>query len=140
MYLFSLSNGEVFVPSLVVMNLTGGLGWSIQVFAVCIQTRRNRTLGNLTMAIPTKTIWPLDPHTLAKHEILRRYLQCWFPILNTYHGRIIYVDGFCGPGRYSKGESGSPIIALEVATTHRKALGGELVFWFIDERQTALNI
>jgi three-Cys-motif partner protein len=91
------------------------------------------------MAVPKTTIWSLDPHTLAKHEILKRYLQCWFPILNTYHGRIIYIDGFCGPGRYSKGESGSPIIALDVAATHRKALGGEIVFWFIDEREDRID-
>jgi three-Cys-motif partner protein len=91
------------------------------------------------MAVPKTTIWSLDPHTLAKHEILKRYLQCWFPILNTYHGRIIYVDGFCGPGRYSKGEIGSPLIALDVAATHRKALGGELVFWFIDEREDRIK-
>jgi three-Cys-motif partner protein len=91
------------------------------------------------MAVPKKTIWSLDAHTLAKHEILKRYLQCWFPILNTYHGRIIYIDGFCGPGRYSKGEIGSPIIALDVAATHRKALGGEIVFWFIDEREDRIN-
>src|SRR6266496_1628742 len=87
------------------------------------------------MTIPSQTIWPLDPHTLAKHEILKRYLQCWFPILNKYHGRIIYIDGFCGPGRYSKGEIGSPLIALNVAASHRKALTGELVFWFVDERE-----
>ena len=86
------------------------------------------------MALPSTTIWPLDPHTSAKHEILKRYLQCWFPILNTYHGKIVYIDGFCGPGRYSKGEPGSPIIALDVAANHRKTLTGEIVFLFIDER------
>ncbi len=84
------------------------------------------------MAVPTETIWPLDPHTLAKHEILRLYLQAWFPILNTYHRRVIYVDGFCGPGRYVGGEPGSPIIVLQLAATHIKALTGDLIFWFID--------
>src|SRR5882724_3434509 len=91
------------------------------------------------MTVPSKTIWPLDTHTSAKHEILKRYLQCWFPILNTYHGRIVYVDGFCGPGRYSKGEPGSPLIAIDVAKSHRKALIGEIVFWFIDEREDRIE-
>ncbi len=87
------------------------------------------------MAIPKDTVWDLDPHTRAKHEILRRYLNAWIPILNTWHSRIVYIDGFAGPGRYRGGEPGSPIIALDVAMNHRRAMKGELVFWFIDERR-----
>ena len=33
------------------------------------------------MVAPKTTIWKLDPHTSAKHAILRRYLQAWAPIL-----------------------------------------------------------
>jgi len=89
----------------------------------------------LQMATPKETVWELDAHTAAKHEILRRYLQAWFPILNRHHNRIVYIDGFSGPGRYHGGEPGSPVIALDVAMTHRKALEGEVVFRFIDERE-----
>ncbi|MBI4383196.1 MAG: three-Cys-motif partner protein TcmP [Nitrospinae bacterium] len=87
------------------------------------------------MTVPKSTLWELDPHTKAKHEILRRYLKAWFPILNSWNGRIIYIDGFSGPGRYKGGELGSPLIALDVAINHRKVRKGELVFWFIDEDQ-----
>ena len=80
------------------------------------------------------TLWPIEPHTLAKHKILRKYLDAWLPILNTYNRRIIYVDGFCGPGRYTGGEPGSPTIALEAARTHSAKLVGELVFLFIEKR------
>ncbi len=86
------------------------------------------------MSTPSSVIWECDPHTQAKHEILKRYLQRWFPILNKHHGRIVYLDGFCGPGRYVGGEQGSPLVALEVAARHRTSLTGEIVFWFIDER------
>jgi len=86
------------------------------------------------MAIPQETIWPIDPHTRAKHDILKRYLQAWFPILSTQHGRVIYVDGFCGPGRYKGGEPGSPVIALQVALEHKERLRGEVVFLFVDNR------
>ncbi|MFN3485033.1 MAG: three-Cys-motif partner protein TcmP [Planctomycetota bacterium] len=86
------------------------------------------------MATPTETLWEIDPHTAAKHEILQRYLEAWFPILGSQHQHVVYIDGFAGPGRYKGGELGSPIIALNVAANHRKTLGGELVFWFIDER------
>ena len=64
-----------------------------------------------------------------------RYLKAWFPILSSWHDRIIYIDGFCGPGRYKGGERGSPLIALDVATFHRQAMNSELVFRFIDERK-----
>lgn len=84
------------------------------------------------MPVPTETIWALDPHTVAKHVILRLYLQAWFPILNSFHKRVIYVDGFCGPGRYKGGEPGSPVIVLQLAANHIKTLTGDIIFWFID--------
>jgi len=84
------------------------------------------------MPVPTETIWALDLHTVAKHAILRLYLQAWFPILNSVHRRVIYVDGFCGPGRYKGGEPGSPIIVLQLAASHIKTLTGDIIFWFID--------
>jgi len=79
-------------------------------------------------------IWTLEPHTKAKHEILRYYLGAWFPILALVYPRIIYVDGFAGPGEYKEGEAGSPIIALNVAQSHilRSKFRGELVFFFIE--------
>ena len=65
-------------------------------------------------------IWDLEPHTEAKHRILREYLKAWFPILSN-SGRfnsLFYVDGFAGPGIYSKGEDGSPIVAIKTARDH----------------------
>jgi len=78
--------------------------------------------------------WSLEPHTKAKHEILKYYLGAWFAILAQQHPRIIYVDGFAGPGEYKGGEPGSPIIALNVAKNHTLAsrFKGELVFSFIE--------
>lgn len=57
---------------------------------------------------PDSTQWRLEPHTAAKHEILRRYMNAWFPILGSYHGRVVFLDGFAGPGIYADGEPGSP--------------------------------
>jgi three-Cys-motif partner protein len=65
-------------------------------------------------------VWDLEAHTKAKHELLRRYLQAWFPIL-TNSGRtrrVLFLDGFAGPGRYVGGERGSPIIALSTLVDH----------------------
>lgn len=84
------------------------------------------------MAHKLGTIWELEPHTAAKHAILRRYLQAWIPILSSAHGRIVYLDGFAGPGVYKGGEDGSPIIALKEALAHRDRLHGEVVFMFVE--------
>lgn len=83
------------------------------------------------------TVWDLQPHTKAKHEILRYYLGGWFPILARYAGRIVYIDGFSGPGVYSKGEEGSPVIALDTAYNHilKPYSRAEIVFLFIERRR-----
>jgi len=87
------------------------------------------------MAVPKETIWEIDPHTIAKHKILENYLKAWFPIICRYNEVINYIDGFAGPGVYSKGEFGSPIIGLNVANDHTADLKGKLNFIFIDERE-----
>jgi len=60
--------------------------------------------------------WSRPPHTGAKHDIYRRYLLRWFPILlggsNAYPSAT-YAEGFAGPGVYAAGEPGSPIIAMQ---------------------------
>lgn len=62
------------------------------------------------------TIWPLEPHTKAKHDILRKYLGVWFSIMiNSNFDTLLYIDGFAGPGVYDKGEDGSPLIVLKEA-------------------------
>jgi len=73
----------------------------------------------ICVAVPEDTIWPIEPHTSAKHQILRKYLDAWLPILGRHNSRIVYIDGFAGPGEYSGGEPGSPIIALEAAYAPR---------------------
>jgi three-Cys-motif partner protein len=45
-------------------------------------------------------LWDAEPHTLAKIEIVRRYLFLWFSILSKKSNRLVYIDGFAGPGGY----------------------------------------
>lgn len=87
------------------------------------------------MAAPNSTLWPYEPHTNAKHEILRRYLQAWFPILDKYYDRLVYLDGFAGPGEYEGGEPGSPLIVLDLALHHTHTLTGESVFIFVELKE-----
>src|SRR5258708_1878724 len=85
---------------------------------------------------PVEPVWPMEPHTLAKHEILRRYLGAWFPIMSKYNSRIIFFDGFAGPGIYQNGEIGSPLIALQVLIKHSLfpsfGEGTEYIFLFCE--------
>jgi three-Cys-motif partner protein len=95
-------------------------------------------------------LWDLEPHTAAKHRVLRAYLDAWIPVmaqqalrvhrLSTEPPRLLLVDGFAGPGRYATGEPGSPLIMLEALLSHAafERLGGvSFVFLFIehDERR-----
>jgi three-Cys-motif partner protein len=86
------------------------------------------------MSAPKTTVWALDPHTRAKHQILRRYLDAWTPILSSGNfPTIAYVDGFAGPGLYSGGEDGSPIIALKAALQYQTKIKAKLLFLFIEK-------
>lgn len=62
------------------------------------------------------TIWDISPHTKAKHLILKAYFQAWFSIVGQKFDKVIYVDGFCGPGVYKGGEHGSPVLVIDEAT------------------------
>lgn len=87
------------------------------------------------MSKPSDTLWVMEPHTRAKHEILRRYLGAWFGIMGSRNAHIVYMDGFSGPGRYIGGEDGSPILAIKLAKEHylNNHLS-EVTFVFVEER------
>jgi three-Cys-motif partner protein len=86
------------------------------------------------MTTPSTTVRKLDPHTRAKHQILRKYLDAWLPIISRYNGRVVFIDGFAGPGVYEDGEPGSPSIALQALLEHpfRDRMQGEIVFYYIE--------
>ena len=85
------------------------------------------------MADRLPTIWELAPHTAAKHDILRRYLGAWYAKLS-WTGKLVFIDGFAGPEEYTRGEPGSPIIALNVALDHKADLSNcELIYLFVEE-------
>lgn len=84
---------------------------------------------------PQSTLWALAPHTIGKHRVLQRYLKAWLPILARRNERILFIDGFAGPGEYLNGEKGSPMIALEALSTHRHLtkIESQVIFFFIEE-------
>lgn len=57
--------------------------------------------------------------TRVKHEILAAYLEPYFRIVGTANAKLIYLDGFAGPGAYQKADTGetidgSPLRALKL--------------------------
>lgn len=85
------------------------------------------------------TVWDAEPHTLAKHGILKKYLQAWMAILARQSAllprgskSILYVDGFAGPGVYKGGEEGSPIVAIRTAVDHTGNLPVPVRFLFVE--------
>lgn len=86
---------------------------------------------------PRETVWELKPHSLGKHLVLKQYLKAWLPILGQTQGRIIFLDGFAGPGEYKGGEEGSPITALRAFVEHSAArhIKAEVKFIFIEKRE-----
>ena len=87
------------------------------------------------MAVPEEALWERDDHTEGKHLVLEEYLKAWFPILGTAKAnqRILFVDGFAGPGEYAGGEEGSPVVAMRVLAEHRARIDAEVVFIFIEK-------
>lgn len=90
--------------------------------------------------MPDEAVWAIEEHTLAKHDLLRKYLNAWFPILTTqgFNKQVIFFDGFAGPGIYEGGEPGSPIVALQSLVNHRhfpRLAQTDFVFIFVEERQ-----
>ena len=84
---------------------------------------------------PEATKWQLEDHTLGKHRVLRNYMDAWLPIMRSRSGRLLFIDGFAGPGEYAGGEDGSPIIALKSLVDHsaREKMKGEIFFLFIEK-------
>ena len=83
-----------------------------------------------------QTLWRLDRHTLAKHTILRRYLDAWLAILGggIYASTdVVLIDAFAGPGRYTDGEDGSPLHMIKAYLEHSGKITARPHFFFIEE-------
>jgi three-Cys-motif partner protein len=78
------------------------------------------------MSSGPKTItWNADPHTIAKIEIVRKYLYRWALITGTTFGNqpLTYIDGFAGPGEYTNYNEGSPLAAVAALNEAKKDAG-----------------
>lgn len=86
------------------------------------------------MNAPEETVWEIFELTPTKHRILRTYLEWWFPTMLRSHERIHLIDGFSGPGEYTGGEPGSPLVAIDALMNSVSdcSLQHNVISWFID--------
>lgn len=89
---------------------------------------------------PKETVWPAEPHTIAKIDILEGYLMAYFQILGRSRPKqkLLYVDGFAGPNRYTNHTYGSPTAALNaarIATQDSSGawVAGQIEFAFVEQ-------
>jgi three-Cys-motif partner protein len=92
------------------------------------------------MTKPTGILWKADRHTLAKHAILKAYLDAWIPILSRARNadQLAMIDGFAGPGAYVDGEKGSPMLMLDcyLRRQDRERLQAKrLRYFFVEENK-----
>jgi three-Cys-motif partner protein len=62
--------------------------------------------------------WEREDHTAAKHALLLAFFNKWVSIHSEFFARrrggvVRVYDGFAGPGVYSGGEAGSPLILMQ---------------------------
>lgn len=86
-------------------------------------------------------LWDLDSHTVGKHLVLRAYLNAWLPIMSLSNRRVVFIDGFAGPGQYRGGEPGSPVIALQTLIEHQyvKQLTQDIHYIFVEKDPARLT-
>jgi three-Cys-motif partner protein len=79
----------------------------------------------------------------VKHDVIREYLNGWFPILGSWAGRVLYIDTHAGRGRHATGELGSPLVALRTFVDHkyrqRVLSASEVRFIFIEKNASNLR-
>jgi three-Cys-motif partner protein len=95
------------------------------------------------MPVDGQVPWDCQEHTGAKHDIYRRYLERWFPILlagpNAFPS-VTYAEGFAGPGVYSGGEPGSPIIAMKALAENVSPSKGVARLVFVDDDSRCVDM
>jgi len=89
-------------------------------------------------------VWECEDHTRAKHEVLRAFFTKWVSIHSEWFtsqggGLVRVYDGFAGPGVYTGGEQGSPLILIEALLTnprlHERWVNVSYDFQFVEKHK-----
>lgn len=67
-----------------------------------------------------------EPHSAVKSIIASDYFGAWSKILTKVNPRVLYLDFFCGPGKFDDGSESTPLLVmkriLESPSLHDKAV------------------
>jgi len=91
--------------------------------------------------MPVKT--PLDPHSEAKIQLLKAYLEAYLAVVghDGFTERVFLADLFCGPGMYEGDKAGSPVeIGRMLAAIHKNHGGAprtDFLFNDVEPKNTA---
>lgn len=92
---------------------------------------------------PNPAYWDeYTPFQQVKHDLIRAYLNGWYPKLGFWAGRVLYGDTHAGRGKYAGDKPGSPVIALQTLLTHasRERLLAKSEFNFLFIERDADNV
>lgn len=66
--------------------------------------------------------------SVLKHAILKRYIPVFGGTTGSAYGRVVYLDGFAGEGRYENGEPGSAELIMQTAIGMQQHLRWTCIF------------
>ena len=70
---------------------------------------------------------------VLKHGILKRYPRVFASMAGMRTGRVVFFDGFAGPGKYDDGHPGSPLLALEAASGPKSGWDRDVECIFVEQ-------
>ncbi len=100
--------------------------------------RNNDT--TMTRTISDERYWcEYNNFQREKHNIIKNYLNGWFPKLAKWNNKLLYLDTHAGRGKHISGKLGSPLVALETLLNHTyfpKLNNCEFTFNFIERNRS----
>lgn len=79
-----------------------------------------------------------EPHSAIKAAIVAAYFPTWATILGKTQSRVLYLDFFCGPGKYDDDSESTPLLILRKAID-TAGLGNKVVTIFGDRNAKAVD-
>ncbi|MFH0245837.1 three-Cys-motif partner protein TcmP [Streptomyces sp. HK10] len=77
--------------------------------------------------------------SVFKHSLLGRYIPQFGGMTGSRDGRVVYLDGYAGEGRYESGEAGSAEIAMRVASKHLSRHGLRWTCFFTERERKSVT-
>ncbi|HCA84720.1 MAG TPA: hypothetical protein DEQ61_04015 [Streptomyces sp.] len=77
--------------------------------------------------------------SVLKHKLLGHYIPQFGGMTGSRDGKLVYLDGYAGEGRYKSGEPGSAEIAMRVASSHLTKNNLRWSCFFVERKSDSAN-